>query len=52
MPFSVWEEAMKSQMWTRPYENRRGFIGGSDARIIVGNDETALCDFGAKNGAG
>ena len=24
------------------YENRRSFIGGSDARIIMGNDETAL----------
>src|SRR6266705_1744956 len=24
------------------YPNRRGFIGGSDARIIMGNDEAAL----------
>src|SRR6202047_4221434 len=24
------------------YPNRRGFIGGSDARIIMGTDETAL----------
>jgi predicted phage-related endonuclease len=33
---------MKSQMWTRSYENRRAFIGGSDARIIMGSDEAAL----------
>ena len=33
---------MKSQMWTRSYENRRTFIGGSDARIIMGDDEAAL----------
>ena len=25
-----------------PHANRRGFIGGSDARIIMGTDETAL----------
>ena len=33
---------MKSDMWTRPDENRRAFIGGSDARIIMGSDEAAL----------
>jgi predicted phage-related endonuclease len=33
---------MKSTMWTRTYQNRRAFIGGSDARIIMGNDEAAL----------
>src|SRR5437899_1308844 len=33
---------MKSSMWTKPYENRQSFIGGSDARIIMGDDETAL----------
>src|SRR6516162_8178218 len=33
---------MKSSMWTKPNENRRCFIGGSDARIIMGPDETAL----------
>ena len=33
---------MKSTMWTRTYENRRAFIGGSDARIIMGNEEVAL----------
>src|SRR5262245_12562685 len=29
-------------MWTMPYENRRSFIGGSDARVIMGSDEAAL----------
>ena len=33
---------MKSNVWTKPYEDRRSFIGGSDARIIMGNDELAL----------
>jgi predicted phage-related endonuclease len=33
---------MSATLWTKPYENRRAFIGGSDARIIMGNDETAL----------
>jgi hypothetical protein len=33
---------MESPVWTKPYENRRAFIGGSDARIIMGNDEAAL----------
>src|SRR3954451_15438984 len=33
---------MKSNVWTKPYENRRSFIGGSDARIIMGHDEAAL----------
>src|SRR5215813_9800604 len=36
------EEAMKSTMWTKPGETRRAFIGGSDARIIMGSDESAL----------
>src|SRR5712675_2785447 len=30
------------KLWTKPSENRRAFIGGSDARIIMGADETAL----------
>ena len=30
---------------------RRTFIGGSDARIIMGNDETALSISGRRNGA-
>src|SRR5246500_21027 len=33
---------MKSQMWTESRPDRRHFIGGSDARIIMGDDEAAL----------
>src|SRR5215472_14644074 len=33
---------MKNAMWTRSATERRGFIGGSDARIIMGSDEPAL----------
>jgi predicted phage-related endonuclease len=33
---------MKSQGWTKPQEDRRAFIGGSDARTIMGDDEAAL----------
>jgi predicted phage-related endonuclease len=33
---------MKSRVWADPVNRRRGFIGGSDARIIMGNDEAAL----------
>ena len=33
---------MKSPVWTKSYESRRCFIGGSDARIIMGSDEAAL----------
>src|SRR5580704_4228049 len=33
---------MNSNAFTRPSEGRRAFIGGSDARIIMGNDEGAL----------
>jgi putative phage-type endonuclease len=29
-------------MWTSFYESRRSFVGGSDARIIMGSDEVAL----------
>ena len=36
------ENAMKRQMWTNSRDERRSFIGGSDARIIMGNDEAAL----------
>jgi putative phage-type endonuclease len=32
---------MKSDVWRNPAD-RRSFIGGSDARIIMGNDEAAL----------
>jgi predicted phage-related endonuclease len=33
---------MKPDAWTKTKEDRRAFIGGSDARIIMGNDEAAL----------
>jgi hypothetical protein len=33
---------MKTNVWTKTNEERRHFIGGSDARIIMGDDETAL----------
>src|SRR5215831_6892511 len=36
------EEDMKSHLWGKCYEDRRAFIGGSDARIIMGTDEAAL----------
>jgi predicted phage-related endonuclease len=36
------EEGMKEMMWKKPSKDRRFFIGGSDARIIMGDDEAAL----------
>jgi predicted phage-related endonuclease len=33
---------MKEMMWKKHSKDRRHFIGGSDARIIMGNDEAAL----------
>ena len=33
---------MKKQMWKSTCGERRYFIGGSDARIIMGEDEAAL----------
>ena len=33
---------MRSHVSTKPYESRRTFIGGSDARIIMGSNEAAL----------
>jgi predicted phage-related endonuclease len=33
---------MKSAVWTKLCGDRQSFIGGSDARIIMGDDETAL----------
>src|SRR3982074_1825213 len=36
------EEEMKSNVWTKSNESRRHFIGGSDARTIMGDDEAAL----------
>jgi predicted phage-related endonuclease len=46
------EEVMKSTMWTKPYESRRSFIGGSDARIIMGSDEAALLRLWRENVVG
>jgi predicted phage-related endonuclease len=34
-------EAMKAEVW-RKTADRRYFIGGSDARIIMGDDEAGL----------
>jgi predicted phage-related endonuclease len=33
---------MKPDVWTKPYGDRRSFIGGSDARLIMGGNEAAL----------
>src|SRR4051795_5928988 len=33
---------MKSVVWTKSNADRRAFIGGSDARVIMGEDEAAL----------
>jgi predicted phage-related endonuclease len=33
---------MEQRLWKTGCQNRRYFIGGSDARIIIGNDEGAL----------
>ena len=33
---------MKNTMWKKGPQDRRSFIGGSDARIVMGNDEVAL----------
>jgi predicted phage-related endonuclease len=33
---------MNSTLWKSPAEDRRSFVGGSDARIIMGHDEAAL----------
>jgi predicted phage-related endonuclease len=35
-------ESMKTTMWKSAGQDRRFFIGGSDARIIMGSDEAAL----------
>jgi predicted phage-related endonuclease len=40
--FSTNEEVMNSGVWTKTTKDRRYFIGGSDARIIMGDDEAAL----------
>src|SRR4051794_18721979 len=36
------EKEMRLHISTKPYESRRTFIGGSDARIILGSDEAGL----------
>jgi predicted phage-related endonuclease len=36
------KKAVKSHLWKKPAVDRRYFIGGSDARIIMGDDEAAL----------
>jgi predicted phage-related endonuclease len=33
---------MKSDVWSKSTTDRRAFVGGSDARIIMGDDEAAL----------
>jgi predicted phage-related endonuclease len=33
---------MNASLWTKPHQSRRTFVGGSDARIIMGSDEAAL----------
>jgi len=33
---------MNTTLWTKSYESRRTFVGGSDARIVMGSDEAAL----------
>jgi predicted phage-related endonuclease len=33
---------MKNAMWKSSTRDRRGFIGGSDARVVMGSDEQAL----------
>src|SRR6266550_237329 len=33
---------MNTGIWKKPHESRRTFVGGSDARIIMGSDEAAL----------
>src|ERR1700726_2943762 len=42
MSFWTMERAMKQPLWTNSPVDRRQFIGGSDARIIMGDDEPAL----------
>src|SRR5262245_4164594 len=36
------KKEMQRQVWTKSPESRCCFIGGSDARIIMGTDEAAL----------
>src|ERR1700722_6867588 len=41
-PIPTGGEAMKNAMWKNRAQERRSFIGGSDAPIIMGNDPRAL----------
>src|SRR5437588_2651264 len=38
----IQEVVMKAHLWRNSAESRRSFIGGSDARVIMGEDEAAL----------
>jgi predicted phage-related endonuclease len=40
--FYIWKKEMSSEVWTKLPDHRRQFIGGSDARIIMGDDEGTL----------
>jgi hypothetical protein len=40
---------MESNVWAKAHEGRRCFIGGSDARIIMGSDEVALAGLWYEN---
>src|SRR5215467_8668875 len=37
-----WSRSMKPQIRTKSQKSRSGFLGGSDARIIMGNDQPTL----------
>ena len=40
---ALWRNALKPDVWkSSGFGDRRTFIGGSDARIIMGTDEAAL----------
>jgi hypothetical protein len=44
--FFILEEGMKSQLWTNSHGGRCSFIGGSNFRIRMGDDEAALVRLG------
>jgi predicted phage-related endonuclease len=35
-------DSMEQRLWKKGSKNRRYFVGGSDARIIMGDDEESL----------
>src|SRR5215471_2258734 len=41
-PFSMVKKEMTPHVCTKSRDGRRCFIGGSDARIIMGSDEAAI----------